>query len=382
MEYPADTEAVSITELLPFPPWNEFPRIDYGGDGEHCLIVCGYLQGDAVLFDPVLRALPSMFVVRPPAGPAAAWVSASVEYTLMASERNNPTARRNQALPELLFAEVLRIYLESGDAELTGLLAALRDPVVGHTLTLLHADPRCDWSVGELASEVAVSKTVLVDRFGQLLGRPPIKYLTDWRLSLASGLLRTTHLSVGEIGARVGYNSEESFESRDSSASWAKRPRTGAPTRQSRRRCSRRRSRAIRPQHARRRSAGRPSRARGVVASSGEVSISPSACAAQRSTMSAKPVRKRPTSTIPREPAPGKRAAVFQVARERSRCSPRRGARAEARTRGDVARARRSSTTGRRRRASPAPRTLDRRACARLLRPARASARRPLAVIE
>ena len=211
MEYPAETEPVSITELLPFPPWTEFPRIDYGGEGEHCLIVCGYLQGDAVLFDPVLRALPSMFVVRPPAGPAAAWVSASIEYALMASERNNPTARRNQALPELLFAEALRIYLESGKAELTGLLAALRDPVVGHALTLLHADPARDWSVAELASEVAVSKTVLVDRFGQMLGRPPIKYLTDWRLSLASGLLRTTHLSVGEIGARVGYNSEESF---------------------------------------------------------------------------------------------------------------------------------------------------------------------------
>jgi AraC-like DNA-binding protein len=211
MEYPAGTEPVSITELLPFPPWIEFPRIDHGGDGEHCLIVCGYLQGDAPLFDPLLRALPAVFVVRPPAGPAAAWVSASIEYALMASERNDPTARRNQALPELLFAEVLRIYLESGDAVLTGLLAALRDPVVGHALTLLHADPAREWSVGELASEVAVSKTVLVDRFGRMLGRPPIKYLTDWRLSLASGLLRTTQLPVGEIGARVGYNSEESF---------------------------------------------------------------------------------------------------------------------------------------------------------------------------
>ena len=159
----------------------------------------------------------------------------------MASERNNPTARRNQALPELLFAEVLRIYLESGDAELTGLLAALRDPVVGHALTLLHADPARDWSVGELASEVAVSKTVLVDRFGQLLGRPPIRYLTDWRLSLASGLLRTTHLSVGEIGAARRVQRGGVVQFARSSANWAKRPRTGAPTRRSHRRCSLRR---------------------------------------------------------------------------------------------------------------------------------------------
>ena len=79
-------EPVSITTLLPPRPWTEFPHIDYGGDGEHTLVVCGYLRGDAVLFDPVLRALPSLFVVRPPAGPAAAWVTACVEYALMASD--------------------------------------------------------------------------------------------------------------------------------------------------------------------------------------------------------------------------------------------------------------------------------------------------------
>lgn len=155
--------------------------------------MCGYLRGDAVLFDPVLRALPSLFVVRPPASPAAA----------------SPT---NQRLPELLFTEMLRIYLdESRDAELTGWLAALRDPVVGQALSLLHSDPAHDWTVAELAMAVAASKTVLVNRFHQLLGRPPIRYLTEWRLNLASGLLRTTGFGVGEIGAKVGYNSEEAF---------------------------------------------------------------------------------------------------------------------------------------------------------------------------
>jgi AraC-like DNA-binding protein len=209
--FPDDAEPVSITTLLPEPPWQEFPVIDYGGDGDYTLIVCGYLQGDDVLFDPLLRALPSLFVVRPPAGPAATWVSASIEYALMASQSPQGASRMNQRLPELLFSEVLRLYLESSDADLTGWLAALRDPVVGRALSLLHAEPARDWSVTELAAAVAVSKTVLVDRFGELLGRPPVRYLTEWRLNLASGLLRTTDLGVGEIGAKVGYNSEEAF---------------------------------------------------------------------------------------------------------------------------------------------------------------------------
>jgi AraC-like DNA-binding protein len=82
----------------------------------------------------------------------------------------------------------------------------LRDPVVGQALSLLHTQPARDWTVADLAVAVAASKTVLADRFLQLLDRPAIRYLTQWRLHLASGLLRTTGLGVGEIGATVGYN--------------------------------------------------------------------------------------------------------------------------------------------------------------------------------
>ncbi|MDQ2707085.1 MAG: helix-turn-helix transcriptional regulator [Actinomycetota bacterium] len=83
--------------------------------------------------------------------------------------------------------------------------------MVGPALSLLHADPAREWTVAELAVAVLVSKTVLVERFRQLLARPPIRYLTEWRLNLASGLLRTTELGVAEVGARVGYSSEEAF---------------------------------------------------------------------------------------------------------------------------------------------------------------------------
>jgi len=204
-----DADPVSITALLPPPPWIEFPQIDYGGDGENTRMVCGYLRGDAVLFDPVLRALPPLFVVRP-TGPAAAWVTASVEYAMQATQL--APSGMNQRLPELLFTEVLGIYLkESGDLQLTGWLAALRDPVVGPALSVLHTRPAHDWTVAELAHTVATSKTVLIDRFNLLLGRPPIRYLTEWRLNLASGLLRTTESGITEIAGRVGYTSEEAF---------------------------------------------------------------------------------------------------------------------------------------------------------------------------
>jgi AraC-like DNA-binding protein len=210
---PEPADSVPIATLLPPPPWLEMPYLEYGGTGDHTKMVCGYLFGDAVLFDPVLRALPPLFVVSPPAGPAATFVDASVEYALAATAAPaREPSRADQRLPELLFTEVLRLYLQSrDDQQLTGWLAALRDPLVGQALALLHANPAHDWTVEELARSVATSRTVLVEGFVERLGRPPIRYLTDWRLNLASGLLRTTDASVAEIAARVGYRAEAAF---------------------------------------------------------------------------------------------------------------------------------------------------------------------------
>lgn len=205
-------DPVPIVELMPPLPWHELPYIEYGGSGPQTKVVCGYLSGDAVLFDPVLRALPPLFVVRPPAGPAANWLQASVEYAMSNPATTHPDGPADQRLAESLFIEVLRLYLqEPRNLGLTGWLAALGDPLVGQALALLHADPAHDWTVVELAGAVTTSRTVLVDGFVRLLGRPPIRYLTEWRLNLASGLLRTTDSRVGEVAAAVGYSSEEAF---------------------------------------------------------------------------------------------------------------------------------------------------------------------------
>ena len=63
----------------------------------------------------------------------------------------------------------------------------------------------------ELASGAAVSRSLLDERFRQVLGRSPIRYLTEWRMHLAEELLATTELGVVPIAHRVGYDSEEGF---------------------------------------------------------------------------------------------------------------------------------------------------------------------------
>jgi AraC-like DNA-binding protein len=159
-----------------------------------------------------MRALPPVFVVRLPAGPATGWVQASIEYALeesaMSSESPNPISTR---LPELVLIEVLRVHLASAPAIDRGWIAALGDPVLGPALALMHAAPARRWTVSDLASGAAVSRSQLDERFRQLLGRSPIRYLTEWRMHLAAELLSTSDLGILALARRVGYESEEAF---------------------------------------------------------------------------------------------------------------------------------------------------------------------------
>ena len=109
---------------------------------------------------------------------------------------------------------MLRLHLSSAPAANHGWLAALHDPIAAPVLAKLHAQPERHWTVAELAREVAVSRSLLNERFRQLLGRPPIRYLSEWRIHRAEELLATTDHTVATIARRVGYDSEEAFEPR------------------------------------------------------------------------------------------------------------------------------------------------------------------------
>ena len=208
----APAECVSILTLIDPPPWHVMPSIHHGGGGARTDLVCGYLYSEDPLFDPSMRALPPVFVVRPPVGAASGWVRASIAYSLEhlapSNESDSLVATR---LPELVLIEVLRAHLATAPAADHGWIAALRDPVLAPALALIHGAPDRRWTVVELASATAVSRSLLDERFREVLGRPPIRYLTEWRMHLAQELLATTDLGVAAVARRVGYASEEAF---------------------------------------------------------------------------------------------------------------------------------------------------------------------------
>jgi AraC family transcriptional regulator, alkane utilization regulator len=213
MGFPDDVEPVPIASLLPMPPWQEMPVVRHGGGGARTRILCGYLHCDDLLFNPVLRALPRLIHVRPSSPEAAHWRETSLRYVV---DQASVPGNRGQALlarlPELVLVDCLRQYADTLPPEQAGWLGALRHPVLGRALMLLHAQPDSEWTVDKLARNVGVSRSILAARFVQALEVSPMRYLAQWRLQLAANLLRDEpQLGMLAIADRVGYESEAAF---------------------------------------------------------------------------------------------------------------------------------------------------------------------------
>ncbi|WP_413759424.1 AraC family transcriptional regulator [Streptomyces sp. MMBL 11-3] len=110
-------------------------------------------------------------------------------------------------LLDLLVITALRTWFARPEAAPPAWYGALADPVVGRVLRLLQDDPAHPWTVASLAAKAGVSRAALARRFSELVGEPPMTYLTGWRLALAADRLCDTGDTLEAIARRVGYGS-------------------------------------------------------------------------------------------------------------------------------------------------------------------------------
>ncbi|SCE13151.1 AraC-type DNA-binding protein [Streptomyces sp. BpilaLS-43] len=114
-------------------------------------------------------------------------------------------------LLDLLLIAVLRTWFARPGAEGPAWYRAMGDPVVGRALRLLQNEPAHPWTVAALAARTGVSRAGLARRFTELVGEPPMAYLTGWRLALAADLLRETDATVESVARKVGYGGSFAF---------------------------------------------------------------------------------------------------------------------------------------------------------------------------
>jgi AraC-like DNA-binding protein len=183
-----------------------------GGGPDRARIVCCFLGCDERPFNPLLTALPRTIHLSGAGNEATSgWLATLLNIAVRESStvragRDNILAR----LSELMFVEAIRRHIETLPAAETGWLAGLGDPVAGQALAALHAEPARPWTVERLARAVGVSRSVLAERFTEMVGQPPMQYLALWRMQRASRLLLEGE-SVAEAAGVVGYESEAAF---------------------------------------------------------------------------------------------------------------------------------------------------------------------------
>ena len=152
----------------------------------------------------LLDAVPGLLI-----RPAAAGDRALIE--LLVREMTSLAPAQELVLDrilDLLLVSVLRSWLAAPDEGAPGWHRAGSDPVVGPALRLMHDDPAAGWTVANLAARIGVSRASLARRFTDLVGEPPMAYLTGWRITLAADLLRQEEdATIGAVARRVGYGS-------------------------------------------------------------------------------------------------------------------------------------------------------------------------------
>jgi AraC-like DNA-binding protein len=198
-------------DLVRAPEGGGLPWIRHGGGGEATHIVCGFLAGDDAA-NPLIATLPRLLKVDIREATSRDWIEASIRFAAGELTRGRVADPGVMSrLAELLFVEAVRRYAETLPDDSAGWLRGLKDPQIGRALALIHQDIGASWSAESLAREVALSRSAFMDRFTGLVGMPPIRYLTVWRLQTARLRLRETSLSIGQLAHAVGYASEEAF---------------------------------------------------------------------------------------------------------------------------------------------------------------------------
>jgi AraC-like DNA-binding protein len=187
-------------------------QLTYGGGGAATRLLCGYLACEAKLAKMLLAGLPSVVRVNVRGSNAGAWLESSVRYALAEARSPRPGGAGVLAkLAEVLFIEVLRLYMHEQAEGRRGWLAGVNDRIVGAALSALHKYPAQAWSLEELARVAGTSRSVLAERFQHLVGSAPMQYLTQWRMMLAANLLRHSNTPLAHIAEGVGYQTDTAF---------------------------------------------------------------------------------------------------------------------------------------------------------------------------
>lgn len=186
--------------------------LDSGGDANVSVILieCKY---DKEMVRPILSVLPSI-LPELNASSGARFEVVDVEIRLLTLESQRERMGKTAVInhwASIMMIECLRTYIESLPEATDSWLGAMKDPFLTKALAVMHDAPDHNWTIHGLAEVAGMSRSSFAQRFKDVVGMPPLTYLTDYRLRLAARYLRLQQHSISRIGELVGYASDSTF---------------------------------------------------------------------------------------------------------------------------------------------------------------------------
>lgn len=174
-------------------------------------LLCGLFRFNQALQHPLLSALPDRILLTHDGSTGQQFLLQTAGWMFDEFNQEAPGASvLIDRLCEVFFIQALRSIQDIQEFS-SGFLMALKDPRINKALQCIHQQPQNSWTLEELADKVAMSRAVFAERFNQLVGSPPIAYLTAWRMQQALNLVKDTLLPIVTIAEKVGYTSDVAF---------------------------------------------------------------------------------------------------------------------------------------------------------------------------
>lgn len=206
-----DYSTTEFDDLLASGLDNNSSVLRAGGTGLSTTVMYGKFSYTPLPENPLLSALPPLLIIKGEER-IVEWLDTTLQF--MASEIANARPGVQiviDRLASILLVQAVRGYIANRECGDRCWLKALSDPIIGSVLNSIHRHPERAWTVEELAEQAGISRTTLFTQFRELVGEPPGKYLTRWRMQRASQILRLEHTTLKDIASLVGYESEASF---------------------------------------------------------------------------------------------------------------------------------------------------------------------------
>ncbi len=186
-------------------------QLGIGAAGAETNFVTACFVLDDPLAQQILSVLPPVIRMRPDEAQGGPSFLENIQFITREVERDRPGSEVVLLrMADVIFIQILRAYLAHVPDDGGGFLAALRDPSTAAALGAMHHRTEAPWTVASLAKEVGLSRSVFAARFTQLVGEPPLGYLTRLRMQKAATLLREG-ASLSRASQLTGYASEASF---------------------------------------------------------------------------------------------------------------------------------------------------------------------------